>query len=300
MDWCVRGSFVALITPFDEKGKIDWRTFEKLVMWHLSQGTEGLICGGSTGEGTSLSDFEKKKLASLCLEVVDGKIPVIMNSGSSDTRHAVRLTEQMLHLGVDGCLVAAPAYSRPTQRGCVLHFTEIAKVGLPLILYNNPKRSGISMDLSTIAELAKLSKVIGYKDSTGDIDFIRKVHQMCSIPILSGNDDLTYETLLAGGVGAISVIGNIFPKLWKKMIDLSLDGNLISAKKIVERLYPLCKAINLEVNPQCIKFIMSWFGQCLNHLRLPLISSTEEVENKIKQAYFELSLPMFRSQLKVN
>lgn len=290
------GSFVALATPFDRKGRIDWKCVEKLISWHIEQGTDGIVCCGATGEGMTVSDSEKKKMAALSLRVAGNQIPILINSGTADTKHSVRLTEEMMKLGASGTLVVTPYYNKPTQRGCLRHFSEIAKVGLPVIVYNNPGRVSLRLEAETVAELGKVPGIAGYKDSTGDINFIRKIRTLSSIPILSGDDDLTYETLLEGGSGAISVIGNLFPKAWKKMISLALEKNWEASKKISDQFRPLCKALFLEPNPQCLKFAMSWLGRCEEHLRLPLLPPEEKTKQEIKNRIITLSLPFFRSQ----
>jgi len=296
MTWNVRGSFVALATPFDRNGRIDWKSVEKLVFWHVQQGTDGILCCGATGEGMTISEAEKKKMVVVCREAAEGKIPILINSGTADTRQSVRLTEQMLKLGASGCLIVTPYYNKPTQRGCIRHFAEIAKVGLPVVVYNNPSRVAVRLEADTIARISEIPGICGYKDSSGDIHFVRAVRKLSSIPILSGDDDLTYATLREGGSGAISVIGNLFPKQWKEMIDLALEGNWEPSKRIADRFFPLCKALFLEPNPQCLKFAMSWLGRCPGHLRLPLVSVTEETAAQIKQRLLALGLPTFRSQ----
>lgn len=277
-----RGSFVALVTPFDQRGRIDWKCVEKLVAWHIEQGTDGIVCCGATGEGMTVSEAEKKKMVALCVHVAKNKIPIIVNSGTADTKQSIRLTEQMLKIGASGCLIVTPYYNKPTQRGCIRHFSEIAKVGLPVIVYNNPGRTAVRLEAETVAEMAQIQGIAGYKDSTADIDLIRKIRKLCSIPILSGDDDLTYETLVEGGAGAISVIGNLFPKEWKTMISSALDKKWEPARQIADRFHPLCKAMFLEPNPQCIKFAMSWLGKCPEYLRLPLVSTTEKTQAQIK------------------
>ena len=290
MSFNARGSFVALATPFDRKGRIDWKSLEKLILWQIEQGTEGLVFCGATGEGMTVPEAEKKKIVAFSVALVGKKLPIIINSGTADTKHSVKLTEQMLKLGASGCLIVTPYYNRPTQRGCIRHFGEIAKVGLPVIVYNNPGRVSVRLEAETIAEFAQIPGIVGYKDSTGDIELIRKVKKLSPIPILSGDDYLTYDTLLAGGSGAISVVGNLFPKEWKAMISLALEGNWEESKKIADRFLPLCKALFLEPSPQCLKFAMGWLGQCSDEVRLPLVKPMEANQNLIKERIVELGL----------
>ena len=291
-----RGSFVALVTPFDNKGRIDWKSVENLVSWQIEQGTDGIVCCGATGESMTISEAEKKKMVAACVKIAGNRIAIIGNSGTADTRQSVRLTEQMFKLGASGTLVATPYYNKPTQRGCILHFSEIAKVGLPVIVYNNPGRVGVRLEAETIAKLGEVSGIAACKDSTGDIRLIQKIRELSSIPILAGDDDLTYETLFQGGSGAISVIGNLFPKAWKTLISLALEKKWEPAKKIADRFYPLCKAMFLEPNPQCLKFAMSWLGKCQGTLRLPFVPTTQTTQEQIKRELIALGSPFFISR----
>ncbi len=295
MPFVSRGAFVALVTPFDAKGRIDRKTLEQLVVWQIEQGTDGIVLCGATGEGMTLPEADRKKVVAICVAAAGGRIPILANSGTADTRQSIRLTEQMLKLGASGCLITTPYYNKPMQKGCVLHFTEIAKVGLPVVVYNNPGRTA-RLEAETIAEIAQFPGIAGYKDSSGDLQFIRKVRQLCSIPMLSGDDHLTYDTLKEGGSGAISVIGNLIPKTWKEMIALALDKKWEASKAIADRYLPLCKALFLETNPQCVKFAMSWMGKCRGDLRLPLIPPAAATQDRIKQTLIQLSLPQFRSR----
>ena len=286
----ISGSLVALVTPFNAKGQVDYKTLEQLVIWHVAQGTDGLVCCGTTGEGMTLSDEEKKEIVAKAVAIAGKKISIIACSGSANTKQSVYLTEQMLHLGASGCLIITPYYNRPTQRGCFLHFSEIAKVGLPIILYNNPIRSAIQLTVETIAELAQISGIIAIKESSGCLELIRNLRKISSIPILSGEDHLTYQTLIEGGSGSISVIGNIIPSAWKKMITFAVNGKRDVAQSIARRAAILCKVLFLETNPQCIKYAMSWLGKCREDLRLPLLPPTLEAQCRIKTALIEWAL----------
>lgn len=286
-------SLVPIITPFNRKGNIDVKPLEKFIEWQIAEGTDGIVCCGTTGESPALSNREKKKIAEICIRVAAKRIPIIVGTGVSDTKTTVQLTEQMQKLGADGCLVVTPYYNRPTQRGCVLHYQEVAKVGLPMIAYHNPVRAGVRLEAETILEMSRIPGVIAMKDSGRDFELIRKVHK--SMPILSGDDDLTFQILQAGGVGAISAVGNVIPRGCKKMIDLCLDGKWEEGKVLVDKYLPLCKAVFLETNPQCFKLVLSWFGKCKPILRLPLVLPTEKTEKELKKVLISLALQQFHS-----
>lgn len=285
------GSLVALVTPFDRKGRLNQKTLEKLVEWHIAEGTDGIVCSATTGEGPCLVDSERKRIAESCIRTAAGRIPIIVATGVSDTRMSVRYTEQALKLGANGCLVVTPYYNKPTQRGCVLHFKEVAKVGLPIIVYHNPTRAGIRVTSETVFELSQIPNVVGFKDSGHDIELVRKIHKW--IPVLSGDDDFTYEIMREGGVGVISPTANIFPRGWKRLIQLCLQGKWDQARSVFQRYLPFFKAVFLETNPQGIKYAMSWLNQCLPDLRLPLTFPTEGVQHAIKKEVIRLALPQF-------
>jgi len=295
MSRCFSGSFVALITPFNKQKKIDEKALERLVQWHIEQGTDGIVCCGTTGEGLVLSEKERSKVAEICIRTAQKKIPIIVSTGTSDTNQSVRLTEKMKKLGADGALVVTPYYNKPSQRGCIAHFREITKIGLPIILYNNPGRAVIQLTETTIAEIAQMPGVVGIKESSHDMELIRKIKKISSIPIFSGEDDLTCQIIEEGGVGAISVIGNLIPKGWSQMIHLALLGEKQRANFFMNRYTPLCRALFLETNPQCIKWAMEQLCMAKNELRLPLLPIQGSTQRDLKRVLLRLSLPHLES-----
>lgn len=289
-----RGSFVALITPFLSNGRVDWKRFEELVEWQIQQGVDGIVCGATTGEGPTLSESERKKITEVCVQTSAKRIPVIVSTGVNDTRRTVQATAEAQKLGADGCLVVTPYYNKPTQRGCVLHFQEVAKVGLPMIVYHIPGRAVVRLEAETVLKISQIPGFAGIKDATSDVEWIRKIRKLCpKISILSGDDDFTFELLKAGGDGVISVICNVIPNGWTKMIHLSLEGKWDRAKILAARYMPLCKAHFIETNPQCVKFSMSWLGHCHPALRLPMVKPLESTQKEIKKAIICLALPQF-------
>lgn len=285
-----RGSFVALVTPFDQYGRIDRTCLQELVRWHIQAGSDGLVISGTTGEAATQSDAERKKILQIALEAAERKIPIIAGTGTCDTRQSVRLTEQAQKLGADGCLAITPYYNKPTQRGCLLHFQEISRVGLPWIAYNNPGRTVVQLQPETIAKMTRLPNIAAIKESTNDPSFLQKIRALTNLPILAGEDALTYAMINEGAVGAISVVGNVIPSAWKKMVSLALRGD-VKAKSLSDRYLPLCEALFRETNPQCVKYALSLMGKCPPHLRLPLVLPQEKVCEEIKQVLDRLSAP---------
>lgn len=283
------GSFVALITPFDRKGRLDTKALEKLVEWHINEGTDGIVCSATTGEGLSFSDLERKKIAQICIETAARRIPVIVSTGVSDTRISTRYTEMAKRLGADGCLVVTPYYNKPSQRGCVIHFQEVAKVGLPIIIYHNPPRAVVRLSGETIEELSQIPNVVGIKESSHDLELVRRIAKR--IPVFSGDDDLTYSILREGGVGAIAVTANVIPRGWKRLVSSCLQGEWEKGSYLMKRFLPLCRAMFLETNPQGPKFAASWLGLCKPVLRLPMILPMDATRIALKKEILRLALP---------
>lgn len=287
------GSYVALLTPFDSKGSVDLKTLRKLVEWHIKEGTDGIVCCATTGEGPALNDKDRKKIASTCIEISQGRIPIIVATGVSDTRTSVKYTEEALKLKADGCLVVTPYYNKPTQKGCILHFKEIASVGVPLILYNNPARAVVRLSLETVLALSEIPNIVAFKESGRDLDLVKKIAP--HIDVFVGDDDMTYEIMKAGGVGTISPCANLFPQVWKGLIQASLEKRWDDAKKIMERFLPFCHSVFLETNPQGPKFALSWMGKCKPFFRLPMVLPNEETQMEIKKEMLHLALPFAQS-----
>lgn len=296
------GSFVAIATPFHVDGSLDRRSLERLVEWHIAEGTDGLVCSGATGESVCLSGSERREILDVCLKIAAGRIPVIAGTGTPDTRETVRLTEEALQAGAHGCLVITPFYNKPTARGCVAHYREVAKVGLPVVVYHNPGRTQVRLGAEALAEIGAIEGVAALKDSSGDKNLVRELKSLSDFPILSGDDWMTFETMRMGGVGAISVIGNIIPKAWKEMIHFCLEGKWVEAERISQRFHPLYEALFQEVNPQCVKYALELMGKCGATLRLPLVPPLEESKRELKRTFLRLALPFEpgRKNLNVN
>lgn len=292
-----RGSYVPLITPFDRKGRLDQKALEKLIEWHIAEGTDGIVCSATTGEGVSLSDAERKKIAGICIRTAAGRIPVIVSTGINDTRTSVRYTEIAQRVGANGCLVVTPYYNKPSQRGCYLHFQEVAKVGLPVIVYHNPGRAVVRLTVETIQEISQIPNIVAIKETSRDLDLVRKLVKF--IPVFSGDDDIAFTVMQEGGVGSIVPTANLVPKGWKQMIQLCLQGKWEQAQRLAQRYLPLNRALYLETNPQCVKFALSWLGRCGSTLRLPMILPTDASQRELKKELLHLALPHFQSRSQI-
>jgi len=283
------GSMVALITPFQD-GKIDFRTLEELVDFHLENGTDAIVPVGTTGESPTLTHQENKLVVERVVRAVGGKVPVIAGTGSNSTAEAIDMTEYARKVGADASLQVCPYYNKPTQEGFYQHFKAIAEeVDLPIVLYNIPGRCGAGLTPDTIVRLSELENIVAIKEATGKLDQASEIAARCDLTIVSGDDSLTLPIASVGGKGVISVVANIVPADVKAMTDLILQGDFVSARKWHKKLFTLCKSLlSLATNPIPIKAAMSMLKMASEELRLPMTPLEEEkrgVLRKILQDY---------------
>jgi 4-hydroxy-tetrahydrodipicolinate synthase len=278
----MEGAFTALVTPF-ENGKIDYKAFESLVEKQISEGIDGVIPMGTTGESPTLSFEEHEEFIRQTGKIVNGRVKVIAGAGANSTSEAVWLTKIAEEAGVDAVLSVNPYYNKPTQKGLIAHFETIAKATkLPIVLYNIPGRSGVNFLPESIDELLKrVGNIAAMKEACGDIIQIMKLVELCSdrITILSGDDNMLFPLLAVGGKGIISVLANILPGDIKRVVTLHKDNKIEEAKKLFYKILPLCRAMFLETNPIPLKTAMEMMGLCSGELRLPLVPLSDE--NKV-------------------
>ena len=281
-----RGSIVALVTPF-RNGEVHERALQDLVEWHLSQGTQGIVPVGTTGESPTLSHAEHERVVEVVIEAVAGRVPVIAGAGSNSTSEAISLTRHAKAAGATAALVVTPYYNKPTQEGLFQHYKAINDaVELPVIIYNIPGRCVVDMSPETMGRLAKLPHVVGVKDATGDIVRPLVTTETCGSDFcqLTGEDANALAFRSHGGHGAISVTANVAPALCAKMHDAWDGGRHDEALAIHRRLMPLHKALFLETNPGPIKYAVSRLGRCEPSVRLPLIEASERVRGEVAAA----------------
>ncbi len=288
------GLFVVLPTPFTEIGEVDMGAFERLVEELVAAGSDGLVICGTTGEAPTLSCEEQASLIERAVQIAKGKLPIIAGTGTNDTSKSVFFTEQAKVAGADGCLAIVPYYNRPSFAGIVAHMKEITKVGLPTILYHHPVRTGVRLTAAQIAELCLIPGVAGVKETSADLDLLTDLVQLTSKPIFTGDDSLTLVSIAAGGAGVYSVMGNLIPHEWKRIVVLMQQQKLVEARELFMRFLPLCRTIFLEGNPIGIKYALSLMGKCTPRMRLPLIEPQEATKKKIAEA---LLLAEIKSQL---
>ena len=280
------GSIVALITPFRD-GAVDKPTLRNLVRFHLENGTNGIVPCGTTGEAVTLTRQEWEQVITVTIEEVDGRIPVIAGAGTNDTAKTIDMTRYAKSAGADGALIVTPYYNKPTQRGLIAHYTEIAqKVDIPLVVYTVPGRTGANVLPETLAELARLDTIVAVKEASGDLEQIALIGALCEdrITILSGDDTLTLPILSVGGQGVISVVANIVPQDVARVVALYRAGQHDNALQYFYRLLPLSKAMFIETNPIPVKTAAAILGLTGEDMRLPLISMDASNRSRLTEA----------------
>lgn len=283
------GAATAIITPFFENGKIDFESFGALIDFQIESGIDAIVAAGTTGEGSTLTDEEHRKVIQFCVEHTASRVPVIAGTGSNDIAYAKELTIAACELGADAMLVVTPYYNKATQAGLIKSFFEIADVSTkPCILYNVPSRTGCNILPQTAAELSKHPNIVGIKEASGSISQIAETMQLTGedFAVYSGNDDQIVPVMSLGGSGVISVLSNLLPGETSKMCKLCLDGNYKDAAKMQLKYLPLISALFSEVNPIPVKAAMAAMGYGKNSLRLPLTpienAHAEKLFNEMK------------------
>ncbi len=281
----LKGSIVALITPFTGDNLCE-DTYVKLINYHLENGTNGIVPGGTTGESPTLSHNEHKKIIEIAVKECKGKIPVIAGTGSNSTEEAIELSKFAEKAGSDALLVVTPYYNKPTQEGLYQHYKKINdNVGIPIIIYNIPSRSVIDMNVDTMAKLYELKNVKGVKDATGDLSRVdQQLKAMGKEFIqLTGNDDNALEFNKRGGKGAIGVTANVAAKLASDF-QKACEKDIKAASEIDKILQPLHSSLFIESNPSPVKYAASLLGMCKPKVRLPLVEIREETKKKVSEA----------------
>ena len=280
------GSLTALVTPF-VNGAVDKAALKGLVDWQIAEGSNGIVAVGTTGETPTLTHDEHREVVRIVVETAAGRVPVIAGAGSNNTVEAIELAQYAESVGADGILVVTPYYNKPTQRGLIAHFTAVHNAcNLPIIIYNIPGRSVVDMLPETMGELAKLPRIIGVKDSTGDLARVSKQRMTCGADFvqLSGEDATAIGFNAQGGVGCISVTANVAPRLCSEFQAAMLAGDYAKALEYQDRLMPLHTAIFIEPGLVGAKYGLSLLGLCSEDVRLPLVGLTDGTKAKIKAA----------------
>lgn len=286
-----KGCFVAIATPFKE-GEVDEKSLRGLIHFCLDKGIDGIVPCGTTGESPTLSFEEHKRVIQITVEEVKGKVPVIAGTGSNNTEEAVELTNFAKEVGAEATLVITPYYNKPTPRGMEAHYARLNEIGIPIIIYNVPSRTGINIPPETVGKLSRLKNIVGIKEASGNIDQMSSIISLSKndFSVLSGNDSHTLPLLSLGGVGVISVVANIAPGDMTQMVKAYLEGNIEKAKELHYKLYPLCRAMFIETNPLPVKTALAKMGMIEKKWRLPLVGMKEENEKKLEKVLSDYGL----------
>src|SRR5574341_1752472 len=277
------GSMVALVTPFKDG----------LVDFHLQNGTHGIVPCGTTGESATLSHQEHDEVIKAVVKAVKKRVPVIAGTGANSTEEAVRLTKEAEKSGADGALMISPYYNRPTQEGIYQHYKKVAaSVGIPLIVYNIPARTGSKIEPETLARLSEIKNVAGVKEATGSVDQAIDVLRLCGgrLAVNFGEDSLIYSLMALGGKGVISTCANVAPKQTAQLTEACLKGEWDKGREIQFQLIPLIRALFIETNPIPVKTALSLMGKCSGELRLPLTPMAEGNLKKLTEALRDFGL----------
>ncbi len=280
------GSYVALITPFNADGSVNFKKLEELIEFQISGGTDGIVVLGTTGESSTMSHEEDEDVVRCALSAISGRCALIAGSGSNSTETAIMKSVAYDKLGVDALLLITPYYNKANQTGMVKHFTAVAdRVGADVIVYNVPGRTGCALSVKSVEELSRHPRIIGIKEASGDMSYVMNIAHLVrdDFAIVSGNDDITLPVMAAGGSGVISVLANVYPAATYEMTHAFLSGDIAKAREIQLKYLELIHALFMEVNPIPVKEAMNLMGMDVGPLRLPLCGMEPEHRAKLEQ-----------------
>lgn len=282
-----KGSLVALVTPFDRQGHVDFDALRSLVEFHVAEGSDGLVIAGTTGEAATLSRDEHIELVARAVELVAGRMPVIAGTGSNSTSQTIDLSLAVGNCPIDAYLLVVPYYNKPVQEGMYLHFKAVADaVQKPVILYNVPGRTASDMQPETVARLAEHSNIVGIKEATGDIDRLREIRRLVrdDFMLYSGDDFTVLPFIEAGGHGVVTVSGNVVPAAMAELCRLATAGKQAQAKELDDSLQALNSALFVESNPIPVKWALGQMGLINSGLRLPLTEHEAKYHDGMRAA----------------
>jgi 4-hydroxy-tetrahydrodipicolinate synthase len=287
-----RGSFTALVTPF-KNGSVDEQVFRDIVEWQITEGTNGLVPVGTTGESPTLSHDEHKQVVEWCVDQAKGRVPVVAGAGSNSTKEAIELARHAEKAGADAVLVVTPYYNKPTQEGMYQHYKAINDaIGIPIIIYNIPPRSVVDMSVDTMKRLYELKNIAGVKDATANIARVSQQRAALGPEFnqLSGEDITALGYNAHGGHGCISVTSNVAPRLCSEFQAACGRGDYAAALKLQDKLTPLHQNLFIEASPAPVKYAMSLIGKCSINVRLPMVSASEMARAAVREAMVHAGL----------
>ncbi|WP_455942485.1 4-hydroxy-tetrahydrodipicolinate synthase [Neisseria sp.] len=283
----LKGSLVALITPMNQDGSINYEQLHDLIDWHIENGTDGIVAVGTTGESATLPVEEHLAVIEATVKHVNKRVPVIAGTGANNTVEAIALSKAAEQAGADYTLSVVPYYNKPSQEGIYQHFKTIAEAtSIPMIIYNVPGRTVVSMSNETILRLSEIPNIVGVKEASGNIgsniELINRAPE--GFAVLSGDDHTGLPFMLCGGHGVVTVAANVAPKLFADMCRAALEGDIATARRLNEQLIPIYNTMFCEPSPAAPKWGLSLLGKCEPHVRLPLVALTEAGQAKVRAA----------------
>lgn len=286
----LKGTFTAIVTPFDRNGNIDYGTYSKLLDCQAKAGIDGIVPAGTTGESPTLTVEEHCRFVEKTVELCRGRMKVLAGTGANSTSEAVELTKRAKESGADYTLQVTPYYNKPNQEGLYRHFSTIADIGLPVILYNVPSRTSREITVETIARLSKHPNIVAIKEAGGSADRVSAILNACDIAVLSGDDALTLPMMAVGAKGVISVASNVIPEGVVKMVKLALEGKMEEALKLHKKYYQLFTDLFIDTNPIPVKTALGMMNMAEEVFRLPLCSMPEQLRLKLRETLKKLEL----------
>jgi len=284
------GVYTAIVTPFTRQGEVDYDALRRLIDAQIEGGVDGVVPVGTTGESPTLDMPEHQRVVEFTIEYVSQRAKVIAGTGANSTSEALELTAHAKEAGADGCLQVTPYYNKPSQAGLIQHLSAVADLGLPVVLYNVPGRTGRELTLDTVVTLAQHPSIVSIKEAAGDVDRVSRYVQACDISVVSGDDALTLPMMVVGAVGVISVAANVAPKPVSDMVHAALDGRWEEARVLHRQLHPLFTDLFIDTNPVPVKAALAMMGRMEEVYRLPLCAMTEAQKETLRKTLKSLNL----------
>ncbi len=275
------GTFTALVTPFNKNGSVDYAALRNFVEWQIANGVDGIVPVGTTGESPTLANDEHLAVIAETVAIAKGKALVIAGTGANATSEALELTREALKLGADATLQVTPYYNKPNSEGLYRHFSAIADVGLPVVLYNVPGRAGKEIPLDLVVRLAANPQIAAIKEAAGSVERVSAIRNACEMTVLSGDDSLTLPMISVGASGVISVASNVIPAEMSKLVRLACAGDMMGARELHRLYYALFRDLFIDTNPIPVKTALAMMGRLENVFRLPLCEPSEKVREQL-------------------
>lgn len=284
------GAYTAIVTPYDRNGDVDYTRLRELVEFQIKNGIDGIVPVGTTGESPTLDYAEHNRVIETVIEACAGRVKVIAGTGGNSTAEALALTKHAAAAGADGTLQVAPYYNKPNQSGLERHFRAVAEIGLPVVLYNIPGRSGVEIAVETVVRLAKHPRIVALKEAGGSVNRVSAIVDACDICVVSGDDSLTLPMMAVGAKGVISVASNVAPRAVADMVHSALKGDWEGARRLHRKYYRLFRDLFIDTNPIPVKAALAMMNMIEEQYRLPLCSMDDDRKAKLKESLKALGL----------